>query len=195
MILVVDNYDSFTWNIVHYLKALGAAVEVRRNDSLSAAEALAGGADAILISPGPGRPEDAGISLDLVAACVEAQRPLLGICLGHQAIGLHFGGSVGPAPTLMHGKTTMVAHDESGVFAGLPSPFEAVRYNSLGVEAPGPELAVNARGEDGSIMGLRHRRLPTHAVQFHPESVASEHGHALLANFLRMASTALDKPA
>jgi anthranilate synthase component 2 len=185
-ILVVDNYDSFTWNLVHYLVALGAEVRVERNDAITAAAALASGADGILISPGPGRPDDAGISLALVAACAEAKRPLLGVCLGHQAIGQHFGARVARAPSLMHGKTCPVEHDGSGVFAGLPSPFTAARYHSLTLA---PEtmpycVAVNATAADATVQGLRPRDLPIHGDQFHPESVASEHGHALLANFL-----------
>lgn len=189
-VLVVDNYDSFTWNLVHYLGEIGAEVQVARNDAVSAAEALATGADAILISPGPGTPDQAGISLALVAACAEARRPLLGICLGHQAIGQHFGGEVVRAPQPRHGKTSAIAHDGSGVFAALPSPFAATRYHSL---ALAPEtvpdcLAVNARAEDGTVQGLRHRCLPVHGVQFHPESIASEQGHALLANFLALAA-------
>ena len=190
MILVVDNYDSFTWNLVHYLRELGEAVRVERNDSLTAAEALSCGAEAILISPGPGRPEEAGISIDLVAACAETSRPLLGICLGHQAIAAHFGGRVVRAEKVMHGKACAVEHDGSGIFAGLPSPFSAARYHSLAVE-PGslPDcLEVNATASDATIQGLRHVSLPIHGVQFHPESVASEHGHALLANFLARAA-------
>lgn len=190
LVLVVDNYDSFTWNLVHYLGEAGAEVRVARNDETSAAAALATGANAILISPGPGTPDQAGISLALVAACAEERRPLLGICLGHQAIGQHFGGKVVRAPRPRHGKTSAIAHDGSGVFASLPSPFAATRYHSL---ALAPEtmpdcLAVNARAEDGTVQGLRHRRLPIHGVQFHPESIASEQGHALLANFLALAA-------
>ena len=185
-ILVVDNYDSFTWNLVHYLMELGAEVRVERNDALTAAEALAGPADAFLISPGPCTPNDAGMSLDLVAACAEARRPLLGVCLGHQAIGQHFGGRV-VRGGLMHGKTCPVEHDGSGVFAGLPSPFTATRYHSLIVTDVPDVLAVNATAADASVMGLRHRDLPIHGVQFHPESIATEHGHALLANFLALA--------
>ncbi|HWH16724.1 MAG TPA: aminodeoxychorismate/anthranilate synthase component II [Allosphingosinicella sp.] len=189
MILVIDNYDSFTWNLVHYLKELGAAVEVARNDRLGVGEAMASGADAFLISPGPGTPEEAGISLELVAACAEARRPLLGVCLGHQAIGLHFGGRVVRARELMHGKTCPVEHDRSGVFAGLPSPFAAARYHSLVVAPEGlPDcLIVNATADDATIQGFRHQTLPIHGVQFHPESIASEHGHALLANFMALA--------
>src|SRR5688572_2884888 len=162
MILVLDNYDSFTWNIVHYLRELGAEVRVERNDSLSAAEALATGAAAFLISPGPGRPEAAGESLALVAACAEARRPLLGICLGHQAIAVHFGGRVGRAERLMHGKTCAVWHSGTGLFTALPSPFTAARYHSLAVaeDAVPNCLSVNAWADDAPVMGLRHRSLP-----------------------------------
>jgi anthranilate synthase component II len=189
-ILVVDNYDSFTWNLVHYLGEVGAEVRVARNDEIGAAEAVAADFDAILISPGPGAPDHAGISLDLVAACAEARRPLLGVCLGHQAIGQHFGGGIERAPRPMHGKTSAIDHDGSGVFAALPSPFAATRYHSLTLAPDSvPDcLAVNARTADGTIQGLRHRTLPIHGVQFHPESVASEQGHQLLANFLALAS-------
>ena len=186
MILVVDNYDSFTWNLVHYLMELGAEVRVVRNDALTAADALASGADAFLISPGPCTPTEAGISLDLVAACAETARPLLGVCLGHQAIGQHFGGKV-ERGGLMHGKTSPIVHDGTGVFAGLPSPFRATRYHSLIVNDIPAALDVNARTEDGVVMGFRHRTLPIHGVQFHPESIATEHGHAMLANFLTIA--------
>jgi anthranilate synthase component 2 len=183
MILVIDNYDSFTWNLVHYVMELGAQVEVVRNDALSAAEAIATGAAGFLISPGPCTPNEAGISLDLVAACADAGKPLLGVCLGHQAIGQHFGGKV-VRGGLMHGKTSPVTHDGSGVFAGLPSPFIATRYHSLVVEHAPPELVINATSDDAHVMGFRHMALPIHGVQFHPESIATEHGHALLANFL-----------
>jgi anthranilate synthase component 2 len=189
VILVVDNHDSFTWNLVHYLRELGAEVRVARSDEIGAAEALASGAGGILISPGPGTPDEAGVSLELVAACAEARRPLLGVCLGHQAIGQAFGGTVVRAAEPMHGKTSPVRHDGSGVFAGLPSPFEAARYHSL-VTGAGelPDcLLVNATGEDASVQGFRHRELPIHGVQFHPESVASEGGHRLLSNFLALA--------
>ena len=185
MILVIDNYDSFTWNLVHYLMELGAEVEVVRNDALSAREALASGAQGFLISPGPCTPNEAGISLDLVAACADAARPLLGVCLGHQAIGQHFGGRV-VRGGLMHGKTSPVTHDGSGVFAGLHSPFIATRYHSLVVEDVPETLIVNATADDAHVMGFRHATLPIHGVQFHPESIATEHGHALLANFLRV---------
>jgi anthranilate synthase component 2 len=188
MILVVDNYDSFTWNLVHYLMELGAEVRVVRNDEVGAAEAIRSNAEGFLISPGPCTPNEAGISLDLVAACADAGKPLLGVCLGHQAIGQHFGGTV-TRGGLMHGKTSPVTHDGSGVFAGLPSPFIATRSHSLIVEDVPATLAVNATsdtpGLDGTaVMGFRHETLPIHGVQFHPESIATEHGHALLANFL-----------
>ena len=189
-IFVLDNYDSFTWNLVHYLRQAGAEVRVERNDSIRASEALASGADGFLISPGPGRPEAAGESLELVAACAGAGRPLLGVCLGHQAIAMHFGGEVVRADRVMHGKTCAVRHDGSGLFEALPSPFEAARYHSLTV-APASVpacLAVNAEGDDATVQGLRHRSLPIHSVQFHPESVASEQGHELLANFVRIAA-------
>jgi len=185
MILVLDNYDSFTWNLVHYLMELGAEVEVVRNDALTAAQALETGAQGFLISPGPCTPTEAGISLDLVGAAASSGRPLLGVCLGHQSIGQYFGGKV-IRGGLMHGKTSPVTHDGTGVFAGIPSPFTATRYHSLIVD-PVPEvLAVNARSDDGHVMGFRHTSLPIHGVQFHPESIATQHGHAMLANFLRL---------
>ncbi len=189
MILVIDNYDSFTFNLVHYLMELGAEVRVERNDALTASEAIASGAEGFLISPGPCTPNEAGISLDLVAACADAAMPLLGVCLGHQAIGQHFGGRV-VRGGLMHGKTSPVSHDGSGVFAGLPSPFLATRYHSLVVEGIPPTLLVNATSDDTHVMGFRHAELPIHGVQFHPESIATEHGHALLANFLRVCGIA-----
>jgi anthranilate synthase component II len=185
-ILVIDNYDSFTWNLVHYLMELGAEVEVVRNDAISAEQALSSGAQAFLISPGPCTPNEAGVSLDLVAACAEAGKPLLGVCLGHQSIGQHFGGKV-VRGGLMHGKTSPVTHDGSGLFAGLPSPFIATRYHSLIVEDIPAELIVNATSDDGHVMGFRHTTLPIHSVQFHPESIATEHGHAMLANFMKAA--------
>ncbi|WP_326524092.1 anthranilate synthase component II [Sphingomonas sp.] len=185
MILVIDNYDSFTWNLVHYLMDLGVEVRVERNDALTAAEALATRARAILLSPGPCTPDEAGISLDIVAACAAAAMPLLGVCLGHQSIGQHFGGRV-VRGGLMHGKTSAVTHDGNGVFDGLPSPFTATRYHSLVVEDVPDCLVANAHA-DGLVMGLRHRDLPIHGVQFHPESIATEHGHAMLANFLELA--------
>ena len=186
MILVIDNYDSFTWNLVHYLMELGAQVEVVRNDDISAAQAIASGAQAFLISPGPKTPNEAGVSLDLVAACAEASKPLLGVCLGHQTIGQHFGGNVRRGG-LMHGKTSPVSHDGSVLFAGLPSPFQATRYHSLIVDNVPPTLVLNATSDDGHVMGFRHATLPIHSVQFHPESIATEHGHAMLANFMRIA--------
>ncbi len=185
-ILVIDNYDSFTWNLVHYLMELGAEVEVVRNDAMTAMQALSSGAQAFLISPGPKTPDDAGICLDLVAACVDAGKPLLGVCLGHQTIGQYFGGKV-VRGGLMHGKTSPVTHDGSGLFAGLPSPFIATRYHSLIVEDIPESLIVNATSDDGHVMGFRHKQLPIHSVQFHPESIATEHGHAMLANFMRAA--------
>ena len=188
MILVIDNYDSFTFNLVHYLQELGAEVRVERNDAITAREAVGSGAKGILLSPGPRTPNEAGITLDTVAACTDARLPLLGVCLGHQAIGQHFGGRVVQGG-LMHGKTSAVTHDGSGVFAGLPSPFDATRYHSLVVEDIPEALHVNATSEtpglDGtSVMGFRHAELPIHGVQFHPESIATQHGHDLLANFL-----------
>ncbi|MBA4778997.1 MAG: aminodeoxychorismate/anthranilate synthase component II [Sphingomonadales bacterium RIFCSPHIGHO2_01_FULL_65_20] len=193
MILVIDNYDSFTYNLVHYLMELGADVRVERNDALSAREALATNAQAFLISPGPCTPNEAGISLDLVAACADAGKPLLGVCLGHQSIGQHFGGEV-VRGGLMHGKTSPVVHDDTGLFQGLPSPFLATRYHSLVVPEASlpPEMIVNARvearaGETSHVMGFRHATLPIHGVQFHPESIATEHGHRMLANFMALA--------
>ena len=197
-ILVIDNYDSFTFNLVHYLMELGAEVEVVRNDAVTADEALSAGHAGYLISPGPRTPNEAGVSLDLVAACADAGKPLLGVCLGHQSIGQFFGGRV-VRGGLMHGKTSPVTHDATGVFAGLPSPFTATRYHSLVVEDIPPCLDVNATSEtpglDGSsVMGFRHRDLPIHGVQFHPESIATEHGHALLANFLEICGIAARVP-
>ena len=194
MILVIDNYDSFTWNLVHYLMELGAEVEVVRNDDMSAGQALSSGAEAFLISPGPKTPNEAGVSLELVAACAEAGKPLLGVCLGHQTIGQHFGGTVARGG-LMHGKTSPVTHDGSGLFEGLPSPFQATRYHSLIVENVPSSLVVNATSDDGHVMGFRHATLPIHSVQFHPESIATEHGHAMLANFMRIAGMAVKERA
>ena len=186
MILVVDNHDSFTWNLVHYLRDIGAEVRVERSDGVCAAEALNSGAKGILISPGPGRPEQAGVSLALVEACAAAARPLLGVCLGHQAIAQAFGGAIVHAPQVMHGKTSRISHDGSGLFERLPNPFTAARYHSLTVEAASlpPELVVTARAEDDTVQAMQHRMLPIWGVQFHPESVASEHGHRLLSNWL-----------
>jgi len=186
MLLLIDNYDSFTWNLVHYLGELGTETRVIRNDALSVADALALRPAAILLSPGPCDPDQAGICLDLTRAAAEARIPLLGVCLGHQTIGQAFGGTIVPAPEIKHGKIDPILHDGSGVFAGLPSPFRATRYHSLIVGRDNlPDcLGVTAWVEDGTIMGLKHRDLPIHGVQFHPESIASEHGHALLQNFL-----------
>jgi anthranilate synthase/aminodeoxychorismate synthase-like glutamine amidotransferase len=187
MILLIDNYDSFTFNLYHFLGDLGAVVEVRRNDSLSAADALALKPEAILLSPGPCTPNEAGICLDLIAAAAEARLPLLGVCLGHQAIGQAFGGKVVRAPVPVHGKVWEVSHGGTDIFAGLPSPFRATRYHSLVVEDLPEALVPTARTSDGLVMGLAHRDLPVWGVQFHPESIASEHGHDLLRNFLSLA--------
>ena len=188
MILVIDNYDSFTWNLVHYLQELGAEVEVVRNDAIGVGQAMSSGAQAFLISPGPCTPNEAGISLELVEACADQKKPLLGVCLGHQAIGQHFGGAVVRASRLMHGKTSPVTHDGSGVFAGIPSPFTATRYHSLLVERSTlPDcLEITAETAEGEIMGLRHRELPIWGVQFHPESIATEGGMKILENFLTL---------
>jgi anthranilate synthase/aminodeoxychorismate synthase-like glutamine amidotransferase len=188
MILLIDNYDSFTFNLVHYLGDLGARCEVRRNDTLTPAEALARAPEAIVLSPGPRTPTEAGICIDLITAAA-GRVPILGVCLGHQAIGQAFGGVVARAPVPMHGKLSRMFHQGSDVFEGLPNPFEATRYHSLVVERETlPDcLAVTAATEDGLIMGLRHRTLPVFGVQFHPESIASQHGHDLLANFLSIA--------
>jgi anthranilate synthase component 2 len=193
MILVIDNYDSFTWNLVHYLMELGAEVEVVRNDAIGVSQAMSSGAEAFLISPGPCTPNEAGISLELVGACAAERRPLLGVCLGHQSIGQYFGGRVVRAPELMHGKTSPILHDNTGLYQGLPSPFTATRYHSLVVpeETMPADLVINARTPDGQVMGVRHATLPIHGVQFHPESIATEHGHAMLANFMRSAGMAV----
>ncbi|MDG6078225.1 aminodeoxychorismate/anthranilate synthase component II [Erythrobacter litoralis] len=189
-ILVIDNYDSFTFNLVHYLMELDVDVAVRRNDDIEPAEIIGGAYAGCLISPGPCTPTEAGVSLDAVAACADTNFPLLGVCLGHQAIGQYFGGRV-VRGGLMHGKTSLIEHDGTGVFEGLPSPYEATRYHSLVVEDIPDSLVVNATSTtpnlDGTcVMGFRHRNLPIHGVQFHPESIATKHGHALLANFLRL---------
>ncbi|MFG6563709.1 anthranilate synthase component II [Sulfitobacter sp. 1A13421] len=186
MLLLIDNYDSFTYNLVHYLGSLGAAVQVHRNDALSVDEAMAMNPAGILLSPGPCDPDQAGICLELTHAAAAARVPLLGVCLGHQTLGQAFGGKVVRADDIVHGKLGQMQHDGRGVFAGLPSPFGATRYHSLVVErASLPDcLEITAALEDGTIMGLQHRELPLHGVQFHPESIRSEHGHALLQNFL-----------
>ncbi|NUH64482.1 aminodeoxychorismate/anthranilate synthase component II [Sulfitobacter sp. S0837] len=186
MLLLIDNYDSFTYNLVHCLGSLGADVQVHRNDALSVADAMALNPAGILLSPGPCDPDQAGICLELTHAAAQARLPLLGVCLGHQTLGQAFGGKVVRADDIVHGKLGQMQHQGKGVFAGLPSPFGATRYHSLVVErASLPDcLEVTAALEDGTIMGLQHRELPLHGVQFHPESIRSEHGHALLQNFL-----------
>lgn len=186
MLLLIDNYDSFTWNLVHYLGDLGAEVAVRRNDQIDVQEALALRPEGIVLSPGPCDPDQAGVCLSLTQAAAEAKLPLLGVCLGHQALGQAFGGRVVRCHEIVHGKPGTVRHQGGGVFKGLPSPFTATRYHSLIVERETlPDcLEVTADLEDGTIMGLSHRELPLHGVQFHPESIASEHGHQLLRNFL-----------
>jgi len=188
MILVIDNYDSFTYNLWHYLGELGAEVVVKRNDTLSVADALALKPQGIVISPGPSDPDRAGICLELIAKA--GRVPLLGVCLGHQAIGQAFGGKVVRAKVPMHGKLSAIRHKDSGVFAGLPNPFDATRYHSLIVERASlpASLTVTAETDDGIIMGLQHRERPVHGVQFHPESIASQSGHRLLKNFLALAA-------
>ena len=188
MLLLIDNYDSFTYNLVHYVGELGAEVVVRRNDALDVQQAMAMNPAGILLSPGPCDPDQAGICLALTAAAAETRTPLLGVCLGHQTIGQAFGGKVVRHSEIVHGKMGKMHHTGKGVFAGLPSPFEATRYHSLVVERDScPDcLEITAELEDGTIMGLQHRDLPIHGVQFHPESIASQHGHALLKNFLDM---------
>ncbi len=187
MILVIDNYDSFTYNLVHYLNELGAETLVRRNDALSVDEALGLKPDGVLLSPGPRTPNEAGICLGLLAAAPD-DLPILGVCLGHQAIGQAFGGDVVRASTLMHGKTSPIHHEGKGLFAGLPNPFTATRYHSLSVEKSTLPKVLEVTGwtEDGEIMGFQHRSRPIHGVQFHPESIATEGGHAMLANFLKL---------
>ncbi|MDP5216387.1 aminodeoxychorismate/anthranilate synthase component II [Ruegeria sp. 2205SS24-7] len=186
MLLLIDNYDSFTYNLVHYLGELGAEMVVRRNDALDVQEAMGMKPDGILLSPGPCDPDQAGICLALTQAAAETKTPLMGVCLGHQTIGQAFGGKVVRCHEIVHGKMGMMQHSGKGLFAELPSPFEATRYHSLIVERESlPDcLEITAELEDGTIMGLQHRELPMHGVQFHPESIASEHGHALLRNFL-----------
>jgi anthranilate synthase component 2 len=189
MLLLIDNYDSFTYNLVHYLGELGADVVVHRNDALDVQAAMALRPDAIVLSPGPCDPAQAGICLALTAAAAETRTPLLGVCLGHQTIGQAFGGRVVRCHEIVHGKLGAMHHEGKGVFAGLPSPFNATRYHSLVVERETlPEcLEITAWLEDGTIMGLRHRERPIEGVQFHPESIASEHGHRILRNFLDLA--------
>ena len=191
MILVIDNYDSFTYNLVHFVGELGADTEVHRNDKITVDQAIALDPEAIVLSPGPSTPDKAGICLDLVARC-GAQIPILGVCLGHQTIGQVYGGNVVRAPYLMHGKLSPIRHEGMSVFKGLPNNFEATRYHSLIVDRASLPLSlqVTAQTEDGLIMGFCHTRHPVHGVQFHPESIASEHGHKLLGNFLELARAA-----
>ncbi|MEM8624715.1 MAG: aminodeoxychorismate/anthranilate synthase component II [Pseudomonadota bacterium] len=188
MILLIDNYDSFTFNLVHYLGHLGAEVRVERNDALSVQEALALKPRAIVLSPGPGTPDTAGICLNLVAQA-PADMPIMGVCLGHQAIGQVYGGTVERCHEVLHGKLSTIGHSGSGIFEGVPQGFLATRYHSLTVapESMPDGLEVTARSQSGVVMGISHRDRPVHGVQFHPESIASEHGHAMLANFLRIA--------
>ncbi|WP_299420267.1 aminodeoxychorismate/anthranilate synthase component II [uncultured Shimia sp.] len=188
MLLLIDNYDSFTYNLVHYLGEMGADVQVWRNDALTVQDAMGMNPSGILLSPGPCDPSQAGICLALTAAAAETRTPLMGVCLGHQTIGQHFGGDVVRCHEIVHGKMGTMKHTGKGLFAGLPSPFEATRYHSLVVDrATLPDcLEITAELDDGTIMGLQHKELPIHGVQFHPESIASEHGHALLKNFLDM---------
>jgi len=197
MLLLIDNYDSFTYNLVHYVGELGANVTVHRNDALNVQEAMALRPAGILLSPGPCDPDQAGICLALVQAAADANIPLLGVCLGHQAIGQAFGGKVVRHSEIVHGKMGQMNHSGTGLFTGLPSPFEATRYHSLVVErATLPKcLKITAELEDGTIMGLQHRNLPVYGVQFHPESIASQHGHALLKNFLDTMKNPAKAPA
>jgi anthranilate synthase component 2 len=191
MILVIDNYDSFTYNLVHYLGELGARMVVRRNDALTVDDALAMRPDAVLLSPGPCTPNEAGVCLELLAKA-PIDLPILGVCLGHQAIAQAFGGQVTRAKSLMHGKTSPVSHNGQGLFKGLPDPLTAARYHSLATprDLLSDVLAVTAWTDDGEVMGLSHKTRPIHGVQFHPESIATEGGHAMLANFLDLAGVA-----
>ncbi|CTQ50586.1 anthranilate synthase component II [Jannaschia donghaensis] len=193
MLLLIDNYDSFTWNLVHYVGEQGAEVRVVRNDAMDVQAAMALNPAGVLLSPGPCDPDQAGICLGLVQACAQTRTPLLGVCLGHQAIGQAFGGKVVRAGEIVHGKLGRMRNDGTGVFAGLPMEYDATRYHSLIVDRDTlpDDLIVNAELESGLIMGLRHRDLPIHGVQFHPESIASEHGHALIRNFLDMMPAAV----
>jgi para-aminobenzoate synthetase component II len=193
-VLVVDNYDSFVYNLVQYVGQLGAEVVVRRNDQIRPDELDALQVDGVLISPGPGTPQDAGASMDFVSSCAQREMPLFGVCLGHQAIGAVFGAPVVRAPELLHGKTSTVEHDGVGVLAGLPSPFTATRYHSLAVSTDGlaPEIVVSGRTPSGIVMALRHRSLPIEGVQFHPESVLTQGGHRMVANWLRRCGATVD---
>ena len=190
MIVLIDNYDSFTFNLVHYLGDLGAQVRVHRNNKVTATDVMAADPDAIVVSPGPCTPKEAGICLDLIAKA-SGTIPILGVCLGHQAIGDAFGGKVVRAPAPVHGKLSTIRHGGAGIFRGINAPFQATRYHSLVVERTSlpDDLTVTADTEDGLIMGLSHRRLPVHGVQFHPESIASDHGHLMLKNFLDIAAS------
>ncbi len=192
MLLLIDNYDSFTYNLVHYFGELGQKTVVRRNDEIDVQEAIGMKAGAIVLSPGPCDPSQAGICLALTQAAAETKTPLVGVCLGHQTIGEAFGGKVVSAPEIMHGKMGTIKHKDKGLFKGLPDEFQATRYHSLTVERDSlPDvLEITAETDDGTIMGLSHKQLPIHGVQFHPESIASEHGHALLKNFLEIAEIA-----
>jgi anthranilate synthase component II len=189
MLLVIDNYDSFTWNLVHYLGELGAVLEVVRNDKISADEALGLQPEAVVLSPGPCTPNEAGICLELIEKANGAV-PIFGVCLGHQAIGQAYGGEVVRAPKLMHGKVSQIHHEGQGVFHGINGPFAATRYHSLTIrpETMPADLLPTAQSDDGVVMGVRHRTDPVHGVQFHPESIASEHGHRILKNFLAIAA-------
>ncbi|MFL6855779.1 MAG: anthranilate synthase component II [Sphingomicrobium sp.] len=187
-ILVIDNVDSFTFMLVDYLVTLGAEVAVKRNDAITVGEAVGSGAGGILISPGPGAPEQAGISIPLAAICIERRHPLLGVCLGHQSIAVACGSAV-ERTFPVHGKIAKVRHDGTGLLEGLPSPFAATRYHSLAVPKPRPPLVANAWSEDGTVMAMRHESAPVHGVQFHPESIASEQGKAILSAFLRICDT------
>lgn len=189
MIVLIDNYDSFTFNLFHYLSGLGAKVVVHRNDKIAADEVVACDPDAIVLSPGPCTPNDAGICLELITKAT-ATVPTFGVCLGHQAIGQVFGGKVVRAPVPVHGKLSLIKHKDAGVFRGINGPFQATRYHSLVVDRASmpPDLAVTAETDDRLVMGLAHTKLPVHGVQFHPESIASEHGHLILRNFLDLAA-------
>lgn len=190
MVLLIDNYDSFTWNLVQYLGELGEEVHTVRNDALSVAELRDLGATRLVVSPGPRTPDEAGVSVECILS-MAGQIPILGVCLGHQAIGRAFGAQVNRAQTVMHGKTSVIHHDRRGVFAGLPEHFQVMRYHSLAIDRatlPGC-LEISAWTDDGEIMGVRHREFSVEGVQFHPESLASEHGHAMLRNFLKLAET------
>ena len=196
MLVLIDNYDSFTYNLVHYLGELGAACRVHRNDKVSVDEVIASKPEAIILSPGPCDPDQAGICLDLVARA-GAEIPLLGVCLGHQAIGQIYGGKIVRAPVIMHGKLSTIKHKGKGIFAGLPRKFDATRYHSLIVDRKTlpRSLIITAETDDGTIMGLQHKTHPVHGVQFHPESIASECGHAILENFLEIAGVKRKKSA